>query len=74
MNFEIKVNEVFQKIAKGKEIKKEMAIKELGIDSLDLVEAITDIEEILNIRFEDEEMLSFTYVKDVYDLIEKKLK
>ena len=62
------------RISKGKEINREMAIRDLGIDSLDLVEAITDNEELLDIRFEDEEMLSFTYVKDVYDLIEKKLK
>ena len=48
MDFEKKVNEVLARISKGKEINREMAIRDLGIDSLDLVEAITDIEELLN--------------------------
>ena len=73
MDFEKVVTSVFADITRGKEFNKDMQIKDLGIDSLDLVESLTTIEEKLGIEFTDDEMMSLVYVKDVYDLIAKKL-
>ena len=73
MDFEKVVTSVFQDVTRGKEFNKEMQIKDLGIDSLDLVESLTTIEEKLGIEFTDDEMMSLVYVKDVYDLIAKKV-
>ena len=73
MDFEKVVTSVFQDVTRGKEFNKEMQIKDLGIDSLDLVESLTTIEEKLDIQFTDDEMMSHGYVKDVYDLIAKKV-
>ena len=73
MDFEKIVSSVFQEVTRGKEFNKDMQIKDLGIDSLDLVESLTTIEEKLDIQFTDDEMMSLVYVRDVYDLIAKKV-
>lgn len=73
MNIEQVVQEAFKDVVKGKEITKETAIKDLGIDSLDLVESLMSIEEKLGIEFADDEMMSFKTVGDVYLVIEKKV-
>ena len=49
MDFEKVVTSVFADITRGKEFNKDMQIKDLGIDSLDLVESLTTIEEKLDI-------------------------
>ncbi|MCE7044569.1 acyl carrier protein [Dyadobacter sp. CY312] len=49
-------------------------IKNLNIDSLDVVEIVVDIEDEFNIVIEDEELKAFKSFGDMYDLIEKKLK
>lgn len=47
-------------------------LKELGLDSLDLVEIILDGEERCGITFENEELLNFTTVGDVVRSAESK--
>lgn len=74
MNIEKIVTEAFAEVCKGKEITREMAIKDLGIDSLDLVESLMSIEEELGVEFSDDEMMSFKTVGDVFEAIEKKVK
>ena len=49
-------------------------LKDLGLDSLDLLEIVTEGEEALNIRFEDEELLAFKTVNDVVECAKSKLK
>jgi len=55
-------------------ITEETALSDLGLDSLDTVSALMDIEEQLNIEFSTEEFSSAKNVKDVLSLIEKKIK
>ncbi len=54
-------------------ITEETTLSNLGLDSLDTVSALMDIEEQLNIEFSTDEFSSAKNVKDVLDLIEKKL-
>ena len=71
------VNEVlanFQQIAKDKEVTLESNVKELGLDSLDIVDLLMDMEEKYNIEFENEEMTELATVNDVVKAIESKLK
>ncbi|WGI36392.1 phosphopantetheine-binding protein [Mesomycoplasma lagogenitalium] len=45
---------------------------EIGIDSLDLVEIITESETELNITISDEELLNLKTISDVIKLLESK--
>ena len=71
--------EEFKKIISGKvkdvdSITMESSLKDLGLDSLDLLEIVTDGEEVLNVRFEDDELLSFKTIGDVVNCAQNKLK
>ena len=62
--------EEFKKIVKERlknapEITMESNLKELGLDSLDLLEAVIDVEEVLGVKFEDDELVTFVTVGDV---------
>lgn len=48
-------------------------IKELNIDSVDVVEIVVDVEEEFNITISDDEIGSFKSFGDMYSLIEKKI-
>ncbi|WP_164121632.1 acyl carrier protein, partial [Sharpea azabuensis] len=48
--------------------------KALGIDSLDLVDLVFQLEEELNTQFEDEELMQIKTVRDLCQLIDKKVK
>lgn len=49
-------------------------IYEIGIDSLDLIEMITDAEDELKVRISDEELESIKTVGDVVKVFEGKIK
>ena len=49
-----------------------MGFKDLGIDSLDLVDLVFELEEEIGVQFEDDELLELKTVKDLLDLIAKK--
>lgn len=49
-------------------------LTDIGLDSLDLVEVMIEIETTLNIEFSSDEIASLTTLKDVVDLINKKIK
>ena len=71
--------EEFKKIIAGKVkdasvITMESSLKDLGLDSLDLLEIVSEGEELLNVTFEDEELLSFKTIGDVVNCAEGKLK
>ena len=74
MNAEKEVIEVISKVAKGKEVTVDSNIKDLGLDSLGVVDMLMDIEDKYNIEFENEEMTSFVTIRDVIASVEKKLK
>ena len=75
MSIEAEVLERFNKIVNGRvEVTVESSLKELGLDSLDVVEMLTDMEEKYGIEFDNDEMLELGTVNDVISVIEKKLK
>lgn len=47
-------------------------LSDLGLDSLDKAEIVINLEDKLDIHFEDEEMASIEKVQDLLDLIAKK--
>ncbi|MDO9592930.1 MAG: phosphopantetheine-binding protein [Erysipelotrichaceae bacterium] len=47
-------------------------LKEIGIDSLDLVEVLLELEKELNVTFSDDELLGCRSVSDVVSLVAKK--
>lgn len=47
---------------------------ELGIDSLDLVDLVFEMEEELGVEFEDEELMTIKTVGDLIQLVENKKK
>lgn len=73
MDIKKEVIESFTKMAKGKNVTNESVIKDLGLDSLDIVDLLMDLEEKYNIEFENEEMTSLVTVEDVIKAIEAKL-
>ena len=68
------VIERLSKASKNKEITLDSNLKELGLDSLDFVDLLMEMEEQFEIEFENEEMLSLKLVSDVVDTIVKKTK
>lgn len=68
-----RIKEIFSTLVKVDDIKTDMELKSLGLDSLDLVEVMMQLEEEFGIEFSNDEMLAFTTVQDVVSDIEKKL-
>ena len=68
------VIERLSKASKNKEITLDSNLKELGLDSLDVVDLLMEMEEQFEIEFENEEMLSLKLVSDVVDTLVKKKK
>ena len=61
-------------IAKVDAITDEMKLSELGLDSLDVVEFLLQLEEQYDIHFDDIDMSNFKTVGDLLASIEQKLK
>ncbi|MDD7316965.1 MAG: phosphopantetheine-binding protein [Bacillales bacterium] len=61
-------------IAKVDAITDEMKLSELGLDSLDVVELLLQLEEQYDIHFDDIDMSNFKTVGDLLASIEQKLK
>ncbi len=56
-----------------KEVDESKSLKDLGLDSLDVVEMCLTLEDRYGIQFETEELSSIKTVADLYGSIEKKL-
>ncbi len=69
-----KVAEILSKSVDVSNLKEEDSFKVLGLDSLDLVEMVMEIEDSFGVQFETEEIISFEVFKDVLDCLESKLK
>ena len=63
---------IANKVKNANLITRESNLKDLGLDSLDLVEIVLDGEERLNITFENDELLTFKTVGDVVRSAESK--
>lgn len=71
------INEIKARLAKAihkDKIEESMNLRELGIDSLDIVELLLQLEEEYNIHFDDMDMANLNTVKDLLDAIASKLK
>ena len=71
-NFNLIVKLLGDYVADSSKITRESTLKELNIDSLDLVEVIVSAETELGVTFEDDELLDLKCVGDVVDLLDKK--
>ncbi|WP_443626661.1 acyl carrier protein [Catenibacterium sp.] len=58
MNYFDKIKEALSSKLKGQELTLDSNLRDLGIDSLDVVDLIMDLEEELGIEFSDEELMS----------------
>ena len=67
-----KVKEILAKKIDISNLKEDDCLSELGLDSLDLVETMIEIEEELGIEFTSEEIANLKTLKDVIKLIESK--
>lgn len=70
--------EEFKKIIQSRvknapEITMESNLREIGLDSLDLVEVVLEVEEKLGINFNDDELTTFVTMKDVVKCAEGKI-
>lgn len=72
MNTYEKLLEILKGKASVKEIERTSNLRELGIDSLDLVEIIMDVEDNFGIQFENDELNKLNTVDDVVKAIEAK--
>ena len=54
-------------------LKEEDSLKNIGLDSLDLVEVMLEIEEAFGIEFESEEIVELSTLQSVLDLINTKI-
>ena len=67
------VKEILAKRVDVSKFKPEDTLPSLGLDSLDLVEVMLEIEYALHIEFTSEEITNLTTIQSVIDLINAKL-
>ena len=70
--FEEFKNIIAAKTGDASKITMDSSLKDLGLDSWDLVEIVLEGEEKLNITFENDELLGFATVGDVVKCAESK--
>ncbi|MDD6467841.1 MAG: acyl carrier protein [Erysipelotrichaceae bacterium] len=74
-NFSLLVKLLQEKVGVDpKAVSLEASMKDLKLDSLDLVEVVLGAEAELGITFEDEELLNMKTIRDVVDLLDQKTK
>ncbi|WP_330463613.1 acyl carrier protein [Metamycoplasma gateae] len=71
MNFKELVFKELKKLTK-KTFDLNTQIKELNIDSLDLVILVSDLESKLKIEIKDEELMKLKTIEDIINIIEQK--
>ena len=72
-----KINEIKAKFAEAAhkdKIEDNMNLRDLGLDSLDIVELLLQMEEEYGIHFDDMDMTNLVTVKDLLDAIASQLK
>ena len=72
-----KINEIKARLAKAAhkdKIDESMSLRDLGIDSLDIVEMLLELEEECGVHFDDMDMSNLVTVKDLLDAIASQLK
>lgn len=68
------VSEILSKRVDISNLKEEDSLKDLGLDSLDLVEVMLEIEDTLGVEFDSEEIANLSTLGSVLELINSKIK
>ena len=71
-----KIDEIRQKFLQAvhkDSVSDDTKLRELGIDSLDIVELLLQLEEEYDVHFDDMDMSNLNTVKDLLDAINKQL-
>lgn len=71
-----KIEEIKAKLAKAAHkdsVSDDDKIRDLGLDSLDVVELLLELEEEYDVHFDDVDMSKLTTIKDLSDEIKKQL-
>lgn len=74
MDIKKTVSEILSKRVDVSSLSENDSLQKLGLDSLDLVEVMLEIEEALGIEFDSDEISQVTTLGDVLKLIETKIK
>lgn len=74
MDYFDKIKEGLADKLDGQELTLVSNFKDLGIDSLDLVDLVFALEEEIGTQFEDDELLKIKTVRDLCELIDEKTK
>ena len=72
-----KINEIKTRLAKAAHkdsIDENMNLKDLGLDSLDIVEMLLQCEEEYGVHFDDLDMSNLVTVKDLLDAVASQIK
>ena len=67
-----KIREIMSQKVDLSNVTEDTELSSLGLDSLDLVEVVMEIEEALDIKFEMDEIASFKTLKDLVDCVNSK--
>lgn len=73
MDYKEKVKEIISKKCNIDNLSEDDELTNLGLDSLDLVEIMLQIEDELHIQFDNNELSDIKTFRQVLELIEKKL-
>lgn len=68
------VSEILAKRVDISNLKEEDSLMDIGLDSLDLVEVMLEIEDALGVEFDSEEIANLSTLQSVLDLINSKIK
>ena len=68
------VSEILAKRVDISNLKEEDLLMDIGLDSLDLVEVMLEIEDALGVEFDSEEIANLSTLQSVLDLINSKIK
>ena len=68
------VSDILAKRVDVSKLKEEDSLKDIGLDSLDLVEVMLEIEDALGVEFDSEEIANLSTLQSVLDLINSKIK
>lgn len=67
------IRQMFKERLNLKQLDETKSLKDLGLDSLDVVEMCLELEEKFDVQFETEELSNFKTIGDLFASIEKKL-
>lgn len=67
------IRQMFKERLNLKQLDETKSLKDLGLDSLDVVEMCLELEEKFDIQFETEELSNFKTIGDLFASIEKRL-